>query len=185
MAEITGRFSLDARPARVESAIDRTRRRLDALEKISAILAEFPELVDELGIGTAEPVTFSDPDTVQELNLHRRPVASIGRNGEIRRLDRFGHMTSVGSVSNFQRIRHFFVETGNRWAQAPYIGERLNLTRGTVATVLWTSHRDQFDQASVDGSEKKKQWRLKSDVYEDAKTQIDKATQEPKGGEQS
>lgn len=135
-------LSLSLAPTRVESAIDRAEKRLRALQQINVILREFPEIAAELGIG--------DGSTATPKSLPPRD----------------------GSLSNFERIRNYFVRHSNQWEQAPRIGNALGMSRGTVATVLWTSHRDQFEQSAVDGSIKKKKWRLLPDVFQDAKTQI-------------
>src|SRR4051794_27011557 len=114
---------------RMETAIGRATRRLEALKTISQILTEFPDLAAELGIQLAdEPVFQANMSRVflDSARMQPRPV-----------------------TSNFERIRRFFVDNGNQWEQAPRIGQALGLTRGTVATVLWTSHKDQFEQAPV------------------------------------
>src|SRR5688572_12253167 len=108
MAGQTGQLALPLAFTRLESEIDRMSRRLEALKQINAILAEFPELADVLGVGTVSGSTA--------------PAANEA------------HPTSQSNASNYERIRQFFAERNNQWEQAPRIGEVLGLTRGTVAT---------------------------------------------------
>lgn len=71
-----------------------------------------------------------------------------------------------GSKRNHVKVAEFFVQRNNEWEQAPRIAEALGLTRGTVATVLWTTHGHMFEQAPVAGSVKKKKWRLRASIYD-------------------
>ena len=128
--------------AKIKTAIDHATERLEALRLIGELLSKFPELLAELGIddgrhGLGPAVLFEEAAKAESERL----------------------------MSNFERVRSFFLAKQNEWAEAPRIGEALNMSRGTVATVLWTSHRDSFEQAPVAGSIKKKKWRLKPEAY--------------------
>jgi hypothetical protein len=130
-----------------EGRIEAMEQKLQAAKTIREILAQYPDLLMELGL-LPHAVTVS-------------PARGASQAPTGIRLKR---------KSNFARIRSFFVQHKNEWFEAPRIGEALGLTRGTVATVLWTSHADQFEKKPVEGSEKKKLWRLRQDVYEDTAT---------------
>jgi hypothetical protein len=134
---------------RMTVAIDRAKRRLEALQVIGSILENFPDLRDELGIGNTA------------INGHSAKHHALPAEAGI-------FAVHGATRSNYEKIRDFFVGRKNDWEQAPRIGEALGMTRGTVATVLWTSHSDRFEQDSVPGSVKKKRWRLRPEVLNEA-----------------
>src|SRR4051794_15761769 len=103
--------------SRVGAAIERAMRLVEAYKKIDEIFREFPEIVAALGIDQAEPTQDESHP-----NPTRKEVLVVPR-----------------AANNFERIRGFFVANNNQWEQAPRIGEALGLSRGTVATVLWTT----------------------------------------------
>jgi hypothetical protein len=131
--------------------IQRMERRLEAAKQLRQIAIEFPDLFTEFA---AEAVPGAPGNARQVAIDHAIRQPHTG-------------------ASNFARIKQFFVDQKNDWFQAPQIGAALGLTRGTVATVLWTSHEDQFEKMPVPNSKKKKLWRLKQDVYADAVTDPD------------
>lgn len=152
--------------SRVETAIGRAMRRLEALRTIQQLLSEFSDLEKELGL--SEPAVAPVVPVASRVEPDDHVVTNIFENHVI--------YPALGKGNNFERIRDFFIANGNEWEQAPRIGEALGLSRGTVATVLWTSHRDNFERANVAGSLKKKKWRLTETTYKEAAKQ-------PEGGE--
>lgn len=116
--------------------IERMERSLAAAKQLRQIALEFPELIAELFEQPSGPLRVSQPE--REIERKR--------------------------LSNYAIIRHHFATNNNPWLQAPQIGKQLGLSRGTVATVLWTTHAGEFEKRPVPGSVKKKEWRLKPDA---------------------
>ncbi len=122
-----------------DATIARMERRLEAAKTMRSILVDFPELRLEFMHSNVN----SELDS--PLNL-RAPIRA--------------------KLANFARIRRFFKRHGNQWFQSSQIAHEVGLSRGTVATVLWTTHSTKFEQKPVPGAVKKKLWRMRPEFLE-------------------
>lgn len=125
----------------LDSAIKGYERRANAIKQIKEILAEFPDLLD----GIAH-------------NANADPIIPRKRNrpsGEL-----FIRLT------NFDKVKEFFLNNGNPWTSAPELAAKLGWSRGVASNVLYTTNRHAFEQRPFPGSDKKVQWRLRVDRLE-------------------
>jgi len=96
--------------------------------------------------------------------LRAHHVTSEGRPGP-RRTARPGEGSTV-----FDRVVSFFVGTSNRWARLSEIAGGAGVKRGTLGHVLYRAHRDKFeDRRESCGGQKATLWRLRPEVYDEAK----------------
>jgi hypothetical protein len=142
--EVSGHKAADDAVAAIE-------RRLAAARQIRSLMVEFPDLIAEM---TGAAFARSNEEC-------KVPV------------ERKGNLDDGSGLSNYQRIAKFFVMNGNGWFEAPRVGEALGLTRGTVATVFWTSHADKFQKEPIPGTARKKVWRLKPDILNQVRQELE------------
>lgn len=88
------------------------------------------KMVDEITTG----VDFKDKDAEAE---------NQDENGPYQR-------SYTGTV--IERVRQYFVNTGNMPSTNAEIREAINTSRGTLAMVLYTTHPDEFDRVVFDGT---------------------------------
>jgi hypothetical protein len=124
-------------------------QRAAAAKQILKILADFPELSEQLGIRFDEPVNGNALKIAPPL-----PFA-----GAVRIRVRPDAHKKENQPTAFDRIKQLFADRYNAWMTAREIIEALNIEQATVNGCLW-KNQDKFEKQDLPGSKKTKQFRL-------------------------
>jgi hypothetical protein len=136
----------------LDRLLAKQRARTEAAEKLLAIAREFPELIAEL------------------LTLHAHPNETGGAAEPSAREGIGGRRTKKGSA--FSRIVRLFFENNNEWIDTGTITSKASVSRNVAATVLWSSHKDDFEQRPHEHHAKMKVWRLRPERIDPLRKQL-------------
>jgi hypothetical protein len=138
-----------ADPQVLNEWVKRNEERASASRQLQKIVQEHPDLLEEL------------------LRLYRaapsRPAAPIvGRRARI-----------VGSSRGtaFERIARLFLENGNEWLDTSCLVKQSGVVRNVAATVMWSVHKDDFEQRPHSTHKRMKLWRLTPQAFDRLKQQ--------------
>jgi hypothetical protein len=134
----------------LDRVINNLEDRLKAAKELQRITTEFPELMEELRSAWAQPQTPANgkPSAGPSRSFHRKPKAST-------------------TGTHFGRVRNFFLSNKNQWTGTTAIRLATDLSRESVARVVYKSHKEQFESRSQPdaGDTNRRDWRLKPAVF--------------------
>lgn len=132
-------------------AIQRLERRAQALRQVSEIVAEFPDLVQDilLALGGGPQQARGNEASVGASMFRTLPEA-VGQ--------------SAAGGTHYALVRRFFEMNGNRWTSAPDVARSIGVSRGAAAHVFWKTYTASFEKKEKPGSVKIKLWRLRPDL---------------------
>jgi hypothetical protein len=136
----------------IDKRVERLEARAQAARQLQSIIREFPELLKEIldADSTAElPVVVSLPAP------QRTILATVTRAKK-----------SAARPTAFQRVASVFLNNENDWVDTSTLVQRSGVSRNVAATVLWSAHREQFEQRPHQTHKRMKLWRLTPEAYD-------------------
>ena len=138
----------------LDTLVKRSEERTAAARQLQQIAREFHELIEDL------------------LRLHKKPIQQV-------RVTRPDRRKTRGTA--FERIARVFIDGGNEWVDTSELVKRSGVSRNVAATVMWSVHRDDFDQRPHSTHKRMKIWRLKTEAFDRLKQQR-RLFEEPSNG---
>lgn len=124
-------------PQIVERLIDRQQARTKAYMELSRILSEFPDLINEL---------------LEYMKAEGKSVGTSDTNKADKR-------------TSYERAVAAFVREGNEWMDTAALTKSAGVQRNQLATVLWSTHKGDFEQRAHPTHKRMKQWRLRAEAF--------------------
>ncbi|MEO0963694.1 MAG: hypothetical protein AAFY08_01125 [Planctomycetota bacterium] len=114
--------------------------------EFGALAQRSPNLARQLLLVLQASVPDEEPDSHESMQLLASPVADL-----------FGQ-------TNYEKIAGVLAQHDNRWMTVTQLRELSGLSRGPIATVLYSSHCNQFDRHVHPNHASMKLWRLTEDA---------------------
>jgi hypothetical protein len=137
---------------------EREARRSHAISELQRIAVEFPDILDEFlrATGMLE-VEAAGANGSNNDGLEPVPVKRAGRKPR--------------SGTAYQNVVRVFMERKNDWTATSEITARSGVARNAVAHILWSAHKNDFEQQPHQTHKRMKIWRMKPEALDRAKDQ--------------
>ncbi|HWE96136.1 MAG TPA: hypothetical protein VG269_19390 [Tepidisphaeraceae bacterium] len=126
--------------------LNREKRRQAAVEQLQEIVSEFPDLLEQL-------LNESDPFH-GNITPAPRPTTHASVNGQAR------------ASTAFQRVVKLFIDRDNPWVDTGEVSRESSVSRNAVAHILWSAHKDEFEQKPHPTHQRMKLWRMKPESFD-------------------
>jgi hypothetical protein len=134
-----------ANPNTVSRLVEKQRRRLDAAETLERIITEFPDLISEL--------------------------LDTENNGQNRKKNGIRRIRFVPKTTAFARIAKVFLDNPDEWIDTAHLVKKSGVDRNSAATVLWSTHKDDFVQEDHPAHKRMKVWKLRQEAADRIRNQ--------------